>query len=68
MAGSGDAGKREEEIRKRAYAIWLNEGQGDGRDLEYWREAEMQIEKETSAPSNSERPGKPKRGDGLTEV
>jgi hypothetical protein len=44
---------REEATRNRAYAIWLDEGGVDGRDKEHWREAELQIDRETSLPSVS---------------
>lgn len=37
---------REERIRRRAYAIWFDEGCVDGRDKEHWLEAERQIDKE----------------------
>ena len=31
------------EIAKRAYAIWLNEGAGHGRDLDHWLRAEREL-------------------------
>jgi hypothetical protein len=34
------------EIRRRAYANWLDEGKIHGRDLEHWREAELEIARE----------------------
>ena len=40
------AADREEKIRERAYAIWLDEGSIDGRDQEHWLEAEKEITKE----------------------
>lgn len=61
MAGSGATINKQEEIRRRAYAIWLDEGQVDGRDREHWRAAEMQIAKEASPPANTKRSAKPKR-------
>ncbi len=42
--GAGAA--REEKIRERAYAIWLDQGQCDGRDQEHWQEAEREIDAE----------------------
>jgi hypothetical protein len=62
-----------EAIRQRAYAIWLEEGQVDGRDIEHWHEAERQLEaaqqsKTESAPPRKQRASKkPMGGDGLTE-
>jgi hypothetical protein len=32
-----------DEIAKRAYEIWLNEGAGDGRDLDHWLRAEREL-------------------------
>jgi len=40
------AADREEKIRERAYAIWLDQSSSDGRDQEHWLEAEMEIAKE----------------------
>jgi hypothetical protein len=40
---------REEKIRRRAYAIWFDEGCADGRDKEHWLEAEKEIQKEEAA-------------------
>jgi Protein of unknown function (DUF2934) len=37
---------REEKIRERAYAIWLDQGSIDGRDQEHWLEAEKEIARE----------------------
>ena len=31
------------EIARRAYAIWLNEGAGHGRDLDHWLRAEREL-------------------------
>ena len=31
------------EIEKRAYAIWLNDGGGHGRDLDHWLRAESEL-------------------------
>jgi hypothetical protein len=35
---------REEEIRYRAYLIWLADGQPTGRDKEHWKEAEAIVD------------------------
>jgi hypothetical protein len=43
------AADREEKIRERAYAIWLDQGSIDGRDHEHWLEAEKEIAKEEAA-------------------
>jgi hypothetical protein len=40
---------REEKIRERSYAIWLDQGSIDGRDQEHWLEAEKEIAKEEAA-------------------
>jgi Protein of unknown function (DUF2934) len=40
---------REEKIRERAYAIWLDQGSIDGRDQEHWLEAEKEIATEEAA-------------------
>jgi len=42
-----------EKVRRRAHAIWLDQGMLHGRDQEHWREAEQEIaaeEAERSAP------------------
>jgi hypothetical protein len=45
--------EREQRIRERAYQIWLDEGQPDGRDKEHWEQAEKQIaEKKEAKPEN----------------
>ena len=40
---------RLEQIRNRAYAIWLDEGQSHGRDREHWNEAALEIARERKA-------------------
>jgi hypothetical protein len=37
---------RLDKIRNRAYAIWLDEGQCEGRHQEHWNEAEREIDAE----------------------
>jgi hypothetical protein len=32
-----------DEIARRAYEIWLNEGAGHGRDLDHWLRAEREL-------------------------
>lgn len=36
-------GQQEAQIRERAHALWLEQGQPEGRDLEHWMEAERHI-------------------------
>ena len=38
----------EQLIRERAYAIWIEEGQPDGRDVEHWIKARVEIEREAA--------------------
>jgi hypothetical protein len=38
-----------ERVRRRAFAIWMDEGQVHGRDHEHWHQAEREIAAETSA-------------------
>ena len=38
-----------ERVRLRAYAIWMDEGQVDGREHEHWHQAEREIAAEKSA-------------------
>jgi Protein of unknown function (DUF2934) len=40
---------REQHIRQRAYQMWLDEGQPDGRDKEHWERAKKLIAEEESA-------------------
>jgi hypothetical protein len=35
--------EKHRETRLLAYAIWLDQGKPHGRDIEHWREAELQI-------------------------
>jgi hypothetical protein len=37
------ASTREEQIRQRAFQIWLDEGKPDGREQEHWAKAKAQI-------------------------
>ena len=43
---------REQKIRERAFAIWVDEEMVDGRDREHWLEAEKQIDKEEAEDRN----------------
>jgi len=44
--------KLEQRIRERAYRIWLEEGQPEGRANEHWRLAEFAVAKQDGLPSN----------------
>lgn len=46
--------RRYEKIRLRAYAIWKEEGEPEGRDLEFWRRAEAEVPEETDPESSNE--------------
>ena len=46
-----------EKVRRRAHAIWMDEGQVHGRDQEHWQQAESEIAAETSA-ANATKPEK----------
>jgi Protein of unknown function (DUF2934) len=39
---------RDESIRERAYAFWIDEGQIHGRDKEHWLAAELEIANENA--------------------
>ena len=40
-----------DDVARRAYALFLARGQGEGRDVEDWLEAERQLKAESMAPS-----------------
>lgn len=44
-----DPQDREQRIRDRAYAIWVEEGRPDGRDQQHWHDAESAIDEEDGA-------------------
>lgn len=52
-----------ERVRRRAYAIWMDEGQVHGRDHEHWHQAEREIAAETGAhaPPAAAEPREPSR-------
>jgi hypothetical protein len=51
---------RDQRIRERAYRIWEEEGQPEGRQEEHWRRAEAEIsEEEAQSLSPSGRAGVP---------
>jgi Protein of unknown function (DUF2934) len=41
-----------EKVRRRAHAIWLDEGMGHGRDQEHWHQAEQEITAEEAAAAS----------------
>jgi hypothetical protein len=56
---SRDKDMENERVRKigeRAYAIWLDQGQIDGRDKEHWRQAESEIVAEEEQESERRSP------------
>jgi hypothetical protein len=48
---SADDAATRERIATRAYAIWLEAGQPEGRDIEHWLEAQRQLGLDTSGDS-----------------
>jgi hypothetical protein len=48
----GNAGRTgsfdEQTIQERAYAIWIEEGQPEGRDLEHWLRARGELERDAA--------------------
>jgi hypothetical protein len=50
---------REARIRERAYAIWLAEGQPDGRHEEHWHRAAQELAQEDSAAAPRRRSSRP---------
>jgi hypothetical protein len=46
----------ERRIRERAFQIWIEEGQPDGRDQEHWLIAEAELVSGTSPPLQPDQP------------
>ncbi|HEX3429634.1 MAG TPA: DUF2934 domain-containing protein [Rhizomicrobium sp.] len=46
----------EHEIRTRSYLLWEAEGRPQGRDMEFWFRAKIQLEEESRAASPWKRP------------
>lgn len=46
MTDGSDITKREEQVRQRAKQLWMQAGRPEGRDDDFWHEAELQIEVE----------------------
>ena len=45
-AVAGGNGLKDDQIRERAYLIWVNEGRPPGRELDHWLRAERELEQE----------------------
>jgi len=43
-----------EKVRQRAYTLWLQDGQQDGKDQEYWFQAEQEVAEEEGRTPPSE--------------
>jgi hypothetical protein len=54
------ANDREQEIRKRAYELWEQEGKPHGNDLRHWLKALEQFGKGAAPPAKSKRTARPK--------
>jgi hypothetical protein len=56
-----DSALQEEQIRKRAYELWEEDGSPEGRADEYWEKARASIDPETaeSVTETSTEPGEP---------
>jgi hypothetical protein len=57
--------EKEKRVRERAYQIWLDEGQPQGRDKEHWRQAEAQVSAEEGEHSAQAEPSQ--QGDAPNE-
>jgi Protein of unknown function (DUF2934) len=49
QAATGDVSAPDEEIRRRAYEIYLERGEQQGRDLDDWLQAERELETHSAA-------------------
>jgi Protein of unknown function (DUF2934) len=51
-----------DQVRLRAYELWLSDGMADGRDWEHWHAAECEL-RNTTAPATASdaKPAAPKR-------
>ena len=43
-----------EEIRDRAYALWIEAGSPDGRDMEFWAQAERELAEQNGSDLSEE--------------
>jgi len=44
------------EIASRSYFIWEREGKPEGKALEHWLRAKVELEAETASPTNGSKP------------
>jgi len=54
--------EKQRRIEQRAYALWLEEGQLDGKDEEHWHRAKQEIEAEESASLPAKPPARRNSG------
>jgi hypothetical protein len=47
-----DMTRREQRVRERAHQLWQQAGEPEGKDEQFWHEAEAQIEAEDRAKEN----------------
>ena len=45
---------RDEDIRDRAYALWVEAGSPDGNDQHFWHQAERELAEDADADSSEE--------------
>lgn len=44
--GAGGEAPKDDQIKERAYLIWINEGRPHGRELDHWLHAKWELEQE----------------------
>jgi hypothetical protein len=44
----------EQQVRARAYELWLRDGMADGRDLDHWRAAESEVMIALAVPATAQ--------------
>jgi hypothetical protein len=49
----------ERRIRERAFLLWIDEGQPEGRDKDHWELAKMAVAEEDGQPTTLKRPALP---------
>lgn len=54
MANTAAQEELERRIRDRAYRIWVDEGQPDGKYLEHWLRAKREVEEENAVIQGTE--------------
>jgi Protein of unknown function (DUF2934) len=45
-AAAGSDGHKDDQIRERAYLIWVDEGKPNGREVDHWLRAKWELERE----------------------